>query len=58
MKSLIWRLRYALEMRRRIKPHTASFSFFWESATEYLKCSGSTADHPADAVDIEMSYWD
>lgn len=58
MKKLFWKIKYALEIRRRSK---APWLFAWEAAhiaTEDWLEDNWLEWEPEDAANEEMSYWD
>ena len=58
MSKLIWKLRYAMHMRKR---SGIAWEWCWHSAGESyndLTSDGSIKDyHPINSADDEMSYW-
>lgn len=57
MKKLIWKIKYAIEMRRVAKlPCLVS----WDFAGSFLEMTDGDLDEcdPVEAVETEISYWD
>jgi hypothetical protein len=55
MKTLIWKIKYALRIRAIAK---ASFSLGWYMAGVAVECQDDYLDwHAEDMADEEMSYW-
>jgi len=56
MENLIWKIRYALRIRKRSK---MEYKFCWESANAAIENLGDDwkEENPTDSADDELSCW-